>query len=110
MNAFAVIPCTESPDRAVITVTPVANIPSVRRNAIAGSPSSPAPSSSASASGAASNDAPKASGAEIAVSSATSNSSGGTPGVAPLVSRMTLVAAGTLKIALSRADNRHLGG
>ena len=41
MNAFAVIPCTLSPERVVSTVTPVANIPSVRLNAIAGSPSSP---------------------------------------------------------------------
>ncbi len=78
MNAFAVIPCTCSPERVVMIVTPVANMPRVRRNAIAGSPSRPAPSSSASAAGAASNDAPNASGAEIAVSIATSNSSGGT--------------------------------
>ena len=42
MNAFAVIPCTWSCDVVVITVTPVANIPSVRRNARTGSsPSSP---------------------------------------------------------------------
>ena len=66
MNAFAVMPCTCSPTRVVRTVTPVANMPSVRRNAIAGSPSRPSPSSSASASGAASNEAPNASGAEIA--------------------------------------------
>ena len=39
MNAFAVMPCTCSPTRVVSTVTPVANIPSVRRKAIAGSPS-----------------------------------------------------------------------
>ena len=76
MNAFAVMPCTVSPERVVSTVTPVANIPSVRRKAIAGSPSSPSPSSSASASGAASNDAPNASGAEIAVSMPTWNSGG----------------------------------
>ena len=76
MKAFAVMPCTVSPERVVSTVTPVANIPSVRRNAIAGSPSSPAPSSSASASGAASKEAPNASVAEIAVSMSTSNSSG----------------------------------
>ena len=68
MKAFAVMPCTVSPERVVMIVTPVANIPSVRRNAIAGSPSSPAPSSSASARGAASKDAPNASGAEMAVS------------------------------------------
>ncbi len=76
MNAFAVIPCTCSATRVVSTVTPVANMPSVRRNAIAGSPSRPSPSSSASEAGAASNDAPKASGAEIADATATSNSGG----------------------------------
>ena len=81
MNAFAVIPCTCSPTRAVRTVTPVANMPSVLRNAIAGSPSSPSPSSSASADGAASNDAPKASGAEIAPPIATSNSGGLEPSI-----------------------------
>ena len=37
MNAFAVIPCTCSPTRVVRTVTPVANIPSVRRKARDGS-------------------------------------------------------------------------
>ena len=37
MNAFAVIPCTCSSFRAVMTVTPVANMPSVRRSASAGS-------------------------------------------------------------------------
>jgi hypothetical protein len=42
------------------TVTPVANIPSVRRNATAGSPSRPSPSSSASDAGATSYDAPNA--------------------------------------------------
>ena len=41
MNAFAVMPCTVSPERVVSTVTPVANIPSVRRKAIAGSPVEP---------------------------------------------------------------------
>ncbi len=42
MNALAVIPCTWSADVVVMTVTPVANIPSVRRNARTGSsPSSP---------------------------------------------------------------------
>ena len=66
MNAFAVIPWTLSPRSVVNTVTPVANIPSVRRNAIAGSPSSPLPSSSSSADGRTSNEAPNASGAEIA--------------------------------------------
>jgi len=65
MNAFAVIPCTCSPARAVSTVTPVANIPSVRRNATAGSPSSPSPSSNASAAGSAANDSPNASGAPV---------------------------------------------
>ena len=63
MKALAVIPCTWSAVVVVMTVTPVANIPSVRRNARTGSsPSSPsiwsssssgaganAPSSSASA-------------------------------------------------------------
>ena len=33
MNAFAVMPCTCSPTRVVRIVTPVANIPSVRRKA-----------------------------------------------------------------------------
>src|SRR6478735_4000733 len=37
MNAFAVIPCTWPPTRVVSTVTPVANMPSVLRKAIAGS-------------------------------------------------------------------------
>ena len=37
MNAFAVMPCTWSASRVVITVTPVANMPSVRRSAIRGS-------------------------------------------------------------------------
>ena len=37
MNAFAVMPCTCSPFSAVMTVTPVANMPSVRRSATAGS-------------------------------------------------------------------------
>ena len=69
-------PVHASPTRVVSTVTPVANMPSVRRNAIAGSPSSPLPSSSVSAAGAASNDAPNASGAEIALVIATSNSCG----------------------------------
>jgi hypothetical protein len=76
VNALAVMPWTLSPERVLTTVTPVANIPSVRRNAIAGSPSSPAPSSSASLAGASSKGAPKASGAEIALSIATSNSRG----------------------------------
>ena len=76
MNAFAVIPCTCSPTRVVSTVTPVANIPSVRRNASAGSPSRPSPSSSASDAGATSYDAPNASGAAIALAIATSNSGG----------------------------------
>ncbi len=67
MNAFAVMPCTCSPTRVVSTVTPVANMPSVLRKAIAGSPSSPSPSSSASADGATSNDVPNASGAAIAL-------------------------------------------
>ena len=76
MKAFAVMPCTCSPTRVVSTVTPVANMPSVRRNARAGSPSRPSPSSSSPAAGAASNDAPNASGAEIASPIATSNSFG----------------------------------
>ena len=37
MNALAVMPCTCSPFSVVITVTPVANIPSVLRSATAGS-------------------------------------------------------------------------
>jgi hypothetical protein len=37
MKAFAVMPCTCSPFSVVTTVTPVANIPSVRRRASAGS-------------------------------------------------------------------------
>ena len=37
MNAFAVMPCTCSPTRVVRIVTPVANIPSVRRKASDGS-------------------------------------------------------------------------
>jgi hypothetical protein len=37
MKAFAVIPCTWSPSRVVITVTPVANMPSVLRSATLGS-------------------------------------------------------------------------
>ena len=46
MNALAVIPWTWSPACVVMIVTPVANMPSVRRNATAGSsPSSPAISS-----------------------------------------------------------------
>ena len=50
MKAFAVIPCTCSPTRVVMIVTPVANMPSVRRSAIRGSsPASPASSSSCSA-------------------------------------------------------------
>ena len=76
MNAFAVMPCTCSPTRVVSTVTPVANMPSVLRNATAGSPSSPSPSSSASDAGATSYDAPNASGAAIALAIATSNSGG----------------------------------
>ena len=76
MNAFAVMPCTCSPTRVVSTVTPVANIPSVRRKASAGSPSSPSPSSSASWAGTTSYDAPNASGAAIASAIATSNSGG----------------------------------
>ena len=39
MNAFAVMPCTCSPASVVITVTPVANMPSVRRNSTDGSES-----------------------------------------------------------------------
>ena len=47
MKALAVMPCTCSPSCVVITVTPVANMPSVRRKAAAGScPGSPAISSS----------------------------------------------------------------
>ena len=76
MNAFAVMPCTCSATRVLSTVTPVANIPSVRRNATAGSPSSPSPSSSASESGATSYEAPNASAEAIALSIATSNSGG----------------------------------
>ena len=50
MKALAVIPCTSSPFSAVMTVTPVANIPSVRRRATAGSwPSSQTSGRSASA-------------------------------------------------------------
>src|SRR6185436_20302205 len=76
MNALAVIPCTCSPTRAVSTVTPVANIPSVRRKASAGSPSSPSPSSSASDMGATSYEAPNASADAMALAIATSNSGG----------------------------------
>src|SRR4249919_2310592 len=79
MKAFAVIPCTLSPELVVSTVTPVANIPSVRRKAIAGSPSRPLPSSSASEDGATSKEAPNASGADMALASAISNSSGFEP-------------------------------
>ena len=50
MKAFAVMPCTSSPFSAVMTVTPVANMPSVRRSATAGSwPSSHTSGRSASA-------------------------------------------------------------
>ena len=47
MNAFAVIPWTWSASRVVMIVTPVANIPSVRRSAIRGSSPSSAGSSTA---------------------------------------------------------------
>ena len=64
MNALAVMPCTCSPTRVVITVTPVANIPSVRRNSTAGSASEPAAASICSGGGATSkNDSPIPSGA-----------------------------------------------
>ena len=51
MNAFAVMPCTWSPERVVITVTPVANIPSVRRSAMRGSSPSSGGSSTESGAG-----------------------------------------------------------
>src|SRR5919197_6721292 len=65
-------------------------MPSVRRNAIAGSPSRPRPSSSSSDRGRASNDEPNASGAAIASAIATSNSSGadGRSMPAPLYGRV----------------------
>ena len=66
MNAFAVIPCTCSPTRVVSTVTPVANIPRVRLNAIAGSPSR-SPTSICSESGTSSNaESPRPSSAPVA--------------------------------------------
>ena len=73
MNAFAVIPCTWSPRSVVSTVTPVANMPRVRRNAIAGSPAS-SPMSSVSVSGTSSNCVPPDRPAPVV--SGTSNSSG----------------------------------
>ena len=76
MKAFAVIPCTCSPTRVVSTVTPVANIPSVRRKATAGSPSRPSPSSSASDAGAYVERRSERLGAAIALAIATSNSGG----------------------------------
>ena len=77
MNAFAVIPCTWSPRRVVSTVTPVANIPSVRRNAIAGSPAS-SPMSSVSASGTSSNCVPPDRPAPVVSGTSNSSGSGGT--------------------------------
>ena len=55
MNALAVMPCTWSPWRVVITVTPVANMPSVRRSAIRGSSPSSGGSSTACGAGTSSN-------------------------------------------------------
>ena len=65
MNALAVMPCTCSPTRVVMTVTPVANMPSVRRNSTEGSASRPAAASSCSTGGESSkkNDSPMPSGA-----------------------------------------------
>ena len=48
MNAFAVMPWICSSSSVVITVTPVANMPSVRRNSTAASESAPAAASSSS--------------------------------------------------------------
>src|SRR5215217_596174 len=80
MNAFAVIPWTWSRSRVVITVTPVANMPSVRRSAIRGSSPSSGGSSTAGATGTSSKlESPSPSGpAQTAVPlSGSSNSDGG---------------------------------
>ena len=80
MNALAVIPWTWSPSRVVITVTPVANIPSVRRSATRGSsPSSPGSSTACGAGTSSKLESPRPSGpAQTAVPlSGRSNSDGG---------------------------------
>jgi hypothetical protein len=80
MKAFAVMPCTSSRSRVVMIVTPVANIPSVRRSAIRGSSPSSGESSIACGSGISSNRvSPMPSGpAQTAVSwSGRLNSEGG---------------------------------
>ena len=85
MNAFAVIPCTWSASCVVMTVTPVANIPSVRRNAAAGSwPGSPAISSSSASGVSPGNVSPIPMGANPPCTGR-SNSSGGAcpPGRSP---------------------------
>src|SRR5713226_2712747 len=84
MNAFAVMPCTWSPACVVTIVTPVANMPRVRRKATAGSsPSSPAISSSSS-SGTSSNGDSAISGAPVTTPPETgsSNSPGSVPSAA----------------------------
>ena len=78
MKAFAVIPCTCSPASVVITVTPVANMPSVLRNSTDESESGPEPLSSSSGSGTSSNgdSIPSVEPGRAAILTEMSNSSG----------------------------------
>ena len=88
MKAFAVIPCTWSPTRVVSTVTPVANMPSVRRKAIAGSLSR-SPTSICSETGTSSkaeSPSPSSAPGEKPPGSSISNSRGG--GASLLMSRL----------------------
>ena len=75
MKALAVMPCTCSPLSVVITVTPVANIPSVRRSATAGS--SPSSSRSGRSTSATSSNELSPSPSGPAQLSGKSNSAGG---------------------------------
>ncbi len=94
MNALAVIPCAWPPACVVMIVTPVGNIPSVRRNSSAGS--SPSRSISSASGISSRNDcpSPSANGLEIGMS----NSLGGACG-SGCTSSVSRVLAGTPRAA-----------